>query len=275
MLKMYFMYQSVSIKIENYVAFLAINRPDKANAMDEAFWKELPLALKELEQNLEVRVIILHGEGKHFSSGIDLAMLMGLKQSVAGLEIGRAGEKIHQFVVSLQESINAVEKCTKPVIACIHGACVGAGVDLISACDMRYGSEDAYFSVKEADMGIIADLGTLQRLPKIIPAGIASELSYTARKMSATEADKYGLVSKVFVTKENMLEEVTVIAQNIAAKSPLVIRGIKKTLLYSRDHTVQEGLSFIAHWNASQLMSKDVEISVMAQMQKQTPTFEG
>lgn len=273
--KKYFMYNSLNLSIENHVAYLSINRPEKANAMDEDFWKELPLALKELDQNTGVRVILLYGEGKHFSSGIDLAMLMGLKQSITGLEIGRAGEKIYQFVVGLQETINAVEKCIKPVIACIHGACVGAGVDLISACDIRYASEDAYFCVKEADMGIIADLGTLQRLPKIIPAGIAAELSFTARKMSATEADKYGLVSKVFDTKENMMEGVKEIANTIAAKSPLVVRGVKKTLLYSRDHAVQEGLSFIAHWNASQLMSKDVEISVMAQMQKQTPSFEG
>jgi enoyl-CoA hydratase len=269
------MYNSLNVSTENHIAYLSIHRPEKANAMDEDFWKELPLVLKELERNAEVRVILLYGEGKHFSSGIDLAMLMGLKQSIAGLEIGRAGEKVYQFVVGLQETINAVEKCVKPVIACVHGACVGAGVDLISACDMRYASEEAYFCVKEADMGIIADLGTLQRLPKIIPTGIAAELAYTARKMPATEAEKYGLVNKVFATKESMMEGVKEIANIIAAKSPLVMRGVKKTLLYSRDHTIQEGLSFIAHWNASQLMSKDVEISVMAQMQKQTPSFEG
>lgn len=266
-------FQSIQVQQEGAIAYLKLNRPEKANAMDKHFWQELPQALAELDANAQVRVIILYGEGKNFSSGIDLAMLMQIKQEVSGLEAGRAGERVYQFVKSLQESINAIEKCRKPVIAAIHGACVGGGVDLICACDMRFASEDAYLCVKEVDMGIIADLGTLQRLPKLIPAGIAAELAYTARQMPAQEAQKLGLVNQVWQNKETLLEEVQKIAQTIAEKSPLVIRGIKKTLLHSRDHSVSQGLEFIAHWNASQLMSQDVEISVMAQMQKQKPHF--
>ncbi|GAB4126338.1 MAG: crotonase/enoyl-CoA hydratase family protein [Raineya sp.] len=266
-------FQSIQIQQEGHLAHIKLNRPEKANAMDSHFWQELPQALAMLEQQAEVRAIILYGEGKNFSSGIDLAMLMQVKQDIANLEAGRAAEKVYKFVLSLQESINAVEKCSKPVIAAIHGACIGGGVDLICACDMRFASEEAYFCVKEVDMGIIADLGTLQRLPKIIPAGIAAELAFTARKMPAQEAKSLGLVNNVWETKEILLEEVNKIAQHIAEKSPLVIRGIKKTLLHSRDHSVAQGLDFIANWNASQLMSQDVEIAIMAQMQKQKPIF--
>lgn len=266
-------YQSILVQTEGHIAHLKLNRPEKANAMDSYFWKELPQALAELDENSQIRVIVLYGEGKNFSSGIDLTMLMQIKQDVTGLEAGRAGEKIYKFVIGLQESINAVEKCRKPVIAAIHGACVGGGVDLIAACDMRFASADAYFCVKEVDMGIIADLGTLQRLPKLIPAGIAAELAFTARKMPAQEAQKVGLVNNVWESKEILLEETLKIAQTIAEKSPLVIRGIKKTLLHSRDHSVAQGLEFIATWNASQLMSQDVEIAVISQMQKQKPSF--
>ncbi|MDX1903330.1 MAG: crotonase/enoyl-CoA hydratase family protein [Thermonemataceae bacterium] len=267
------MYQSIIIEIKQSVAHIRFNRPEKANAFDAHFWEEFPLALQQLSQEPSVRCIMLSGEGKNFSSGIDLSMLMGLKQEIGDIEIGRASEKVYHFIKKLQASINAVEQCPKPVIACIHGACVGAGVDLASACDLRYASAEAYFSVKEVDMGIIADLGTLQRLPKIIPAGIAAELSYTARPMNAQEAEKYGLVNRVFENKENLLSEVQKIAEAISEKSPLVVRGIKKTLLYSQNHHTNEGLEFIANWNASQLMSKDVETALMAFLQKQKATF--
>ena len=266
-------FQSIQVLQEGHIAHIKLNRPEKANAMDNYFWQELPQALAELDTNSEIRVIVLYGEGKNFSSGIDLTMLMQIKQDISGLEAGRAAEKIYKFVLGLQESINAVEKCRKPVIAAIHGACIGGGVDLICACDMRFASEDAYFCVKEVDMGIIADLGTLQRLPKIIPVGVAAELAFTARKMSAQEANNVGLVNNVWKNKDILLEEVQKIAASIAEKSPLVVRGIKKTLLHSRDHSVAQGLDFIANWNASQLMSQDVEVAIMAQMQKQKPTF--
>lgn len=266
-------FKSIQVRKEQNLAYLVLNRPEKANAMDSHFWQELPEALKMLDEDTQTRVIVLYGEGKNFSSGIDLAMLMQVKQDISGLETGRAAEKIYQFVRNLQEGINSVEKCRKPVIAAIHGACVGGGVDLICACDMRFASDEAYFCVKEVDMGIIADLGTLQRLPKIIPAGIAAELAYTARKMSAQEAKSVGLVNNVWENKAILLEQVQKLAEHIAEKSPLVVRGIKKTLLHSRDHSVSQGLDFIANWNASQLMSQDVETAIIAQMQKQKPDF--
>lgn len=266
-------FEAIKIAIQDNLAWLTINRPEKANALNEAFWKELPQALQHLTETASVRVVLLCGEGKNFSAGIDLAMLMGVKQLISGLDIGRAAEKIQLFVQKLQESINAIEKCPKPVIACIHGACIGGALDLIAACDMRFASQNAYFCIKEADMGIIADLGTLQRLPKIIPMGLLAELAFTARQFSAQEAKQVGLLNNIYETKEQLLKEVEKIAVQIAEKSPLVIRGIKKTLLYSRDHSVQEGLQFISYWNASQLMSQDVEIALTAQLHKQKPNF--
>lgn len=267
-------FQSISTEIKGNIGILKFNRPEKANAMDSHFWQELPQAMQAFSENPQVRVVVLYGEGKNFSAGIDLTMLMSLKQMISGLDIGRAAEKIQQFIQNLQASINAIEKCSKPVIACLHGACIGGAVDLICACDMRFASQEAYFCIKEVDMGIIADLGTLQRLPKLIPAGLVAELAYTARNFTAQEALQMGMLNKVYENKESLLQEVEGIALQIAEKSPLVVRGIKKALLHSREHTVQESLAFISYWNASQLMSKDVEIALMAQMQKQKPTFE-
>jgi enoyl-CoA hydratase len=268
------MYQTILIDVEAHVAHLRINRPDKANSMNELFWEEFPKAMAELDENTAVRAIVISGEGKHFSSGIDVSMLMGMKQIMTSGDIGRAAEKLKKFILRLQNSLSSAENCSKPVIACIHGACIGAGVDLITACDLRYCSEDANFCVKEADMGIIADVGTLQRLPKIVSIGIASELALTARNVSGKEAEQIHLVNKCLPTPEEAIEYAKKIAANIAEKSPLVIRGTKKIILYTRDHNVTDGLDYIATWNASQLMSKDVEIAMMAQMQKQKPTFE-
>ncbi|MCS6796005.1 MAG: crotonase/enoyl-CoA hydratase family protein, partial [Raineya sp.] len=244
-------FHSIIAEVQDNLGIIKFNRAEKANAMDSYFWQELPQALQNFSENPQVRVVLIYGEGKNFSAGIDLAMLASLKEMVKDLDIGRASEKIQQFIQNLQESINAIEKCSKPVIACIHGACIGGAVDLIAACDMRFASQEAYFCIKEVDMGIIADLGTLQRLPKLIPAGMVAELAYTARNFSAQEALQMGLVNKIWESKDQLLSEAQKIASQIAEKSPLVVRGIKKTLLYSRERSVQEGLQFISHWNAS------------------------
>ena len=267
-------YNAFLVSIENNVAHLRLNRPDKANAMNEDFWKEIPLIFNELEENNEVRVIILSGEGKHFSSGIDLSMLMKMNQiNEEETCKGRVGERLKKFVLGLQSAISSPEKCSKPVIAAISGACVGGGVDLATACDMRYATEEAVFCVKEVDLGIIADIGTLQRLPKIIGFGLANELALTARNVSAQEAEKMQLVNKVFANKEEMLAEVMKIAVLIAEKSPSAVRGTKNVLLHARDHSVSEGLEYVATLNASQLLSEDLKIAMMASFSKQKASF--
>ncbi|WP_026999141.1 crotonase/enoyl-CoA hydratase family protein [Eisenibacter elegans] len=268
-------FQTLKLHIQNNVALLTLNNPEKANAMTAAFWTELPQALAHIDQTPEARVVVLSGEGKHFTSGIDLQMLMGMKQSFDKFSCpARAREFLRLDILRLQEAFTAIERCRKPVIAAIHGACIGGGVDMVTACDMRYCTDDAFFVVKEIDLGMVADVGTLQRLPKIIPDGIAREMVYTGRKVSGQEAVRVGLANNSFADKEALMEGVMNIARNIAEKSPLSIRGTKEMLLYTREHSVDEGLNYIATWNAAMLFSNDIQEGLMAQMQKRTPKFE-
>ncbi|KAH7331504.1 hypothetical protein KP509_20G036900 [Ceratopteris richardii] len=176
-------------------------------------------------------------------------------------------------VKRLQAAFTALEECRKPVIAAIHGACIGGGVDLIAACDLRYCSSDSYFSVKEVDLAIVADLGSLQRLPLLIGHGNAMDLALTGRRVSASEAKSIGLVNGVFESKHVMEEQVTALARNIAAKSPLAVVGTKKVLLKSRDTTVSDGLEYVATWNSGMLLSSDLKEAIKAQLQKRKPIF--
>ncbi|MCB0845692.1 MAG: crotonase/enoyl-CoA hydratase family protein [Bacteroidetes bacterium] len=266
-------YQTFALTIENHIAQVVFNRPDKANALNQQAWDEMKAIFEELDKNEEVRVIVLSGEGKHFCAGIDLALLMDVSR-VQGIKCeGRKREKIRDMVFGLQAPINAIEKCRKPVLTAIHGGCIGGAIDIISACDMRYSVDDAYFTVKEIDMGMVADLGTLQRLPKIIPDGIAREMAYTGRKVSGKEAATFGLVNRSFSDKSVMMEEVMAIAQTIAEKSPLSIRGTKQVMLHSRDHTVADGLEYMATWNAAMLLSEDLMTAFQAAMSKKKPEF--
>lgn len=267
-------YESFKVTINDHIAEVAFNRPDKANSLHGPAWTEMQVIFEELHENPEVRVIILSGEGKHFSAGIDLALLMDV-QRVQTIDCeGRKREQLRKFIFAMQNNISAIEKCRKPVLAAIHGACVGGAVDIISACDMRYCTEDAYFAIKEIDLGLVADIGTLQRLPKIINPGIMAELAYTGRKVSGGEAEKIGLVNRCFPDKETMQEEVRKIAATIASKSPLCVRGTKEILLYTRDHSVEESLNYMTAWNASMLLSKDLLEAFQANMEKRPPVFE-
>jgi enoyl-CoA hydratase len=188
---------------------------------------------------------------------------------------GRKREAFFYSTQKLQENITAIEKCRKPVIAAIHSACVGGGVDVVSACDMRFCTDDAFFSIKEVDVGLVADLGTLQRLPKILNPGIVAEMAYTGRKVSGIEAKEIGLVNRTFPDKESMMESVTQLARTIAEKSPLVVRGIKCNLLYSRDHSVSDSLKFQVLWNSATIISDDLMEAMQANMMKKKPEFNG
>ena len=267
-------YTRFKIEIENGVALVAINRPEKANALDLASWEELRSVFKELDTDSEARVIILAGEGKHFCSGIDLELLMSVQQMESIDCEGRQREKIKSLIETLQESINAIESCRKPVIAAIHNGCIGGAVDMVTACDMRFCTNNAYFSIKEIDMGMVADLGTLQRLPKLISPGLVAELAFTGRNLSSAEALASGLVNHVYNSKEAMIEAVKEKAHLIAAKSPLSIRGTKHQLLYTRDHTVADGLQYMQVWNAAFLLSNDLKESFKASVSKTKPQFE-
>lgn len=266
-------YKTFKVSIENNIAQVSFNRPDKANSLNALAWEEMQSIFEMLNETPEVRVIVLTGEGKNFCAGIDLATLMDLQKYNELSCEGRKREKLRGFIFKLQETITAIEKCRKPVLAAIHRACVGGAVDIVSACDMRYCTEDAYFSIKEIDLGLVADIGTLQRLPTILNPGLMAELAYTGRNVMGAEAAQIGLVNSVSPTREAMMEKVMDIARTIAAKSPLCIRGTKEMLLYKRDHTVDESLNYMVAWNASMLLSDDLTESFAAFMEKRQPVY--
>lgn len=265
-------YQTLLVELSDHIAHVRLNRPDKANAMNELFWDEFRDAMEWVDSTPAARVAIVSGEGKHFTAGIDLAMLMGLEPDSEACP-GRERETLRRNILRLQDSFNAIERCRVPVIAAIHGACIGGGVDLITACDMRYASRDARFSIREIDVGMTADVGTLQRLPRLIPEGMARELAYTGREFDATEACELGLVNRVYEDADNLLSEVREIAAQIAAKSPLSIRGTKNMLLHTRDHTVAEGLEHVATWNAAMIVSDDIREALTATLENRPPEF--
>lgn len=268
-------YETFKVSIENNVAHVSINRPDKANSLNKKAWDEMKAIFEAADKDPEIRVIILSGEGKHFCAGIDLSMLMDITALSNFKCQARKREKFIEDLAYLQDCISAIEKCRKPVIAAIQKACVGGGVDVVSACDMRYATEDAYFCIKEVDMGLVADVGTMQRLPKIISYGMACELAYTGRKVFGPEAQTIGLTNRTFPDHATMMEQVTKIAETIAAKSPVVIRGSKQILQYTRDHTVEESLKHMQIWNAAMIFSTDIEEAFASSMQKRKPVYEG
>ncbi len=266
-------YQYFKLDINNYIANVAFNIPKKANSLNVAAWQEMEQIFGQLHEDNNVRVIILSGEGKHFCSGIDVMALMEMQQGLDNSCEARNREKIRAFVLMLQRTITSIEKCRKPVLAAVHGACIGGGVDIISACDMRYCTEDAYFTIKEIDLGIVADIGTLQRLPKIIHPGIMAELAYTGRKVYGPEAEKIGLVNTAYTDRNALMMGIGDLATMIATKSPLCIRGIKENLLYQRDHTVADSLDYVATWNSAMLLSNDIKEAMMAFFEKREAVF--
>jgi enoyl-CoA hydratase len=265
-------FETFEVNIDQHIAQVVINRPERANAFNQKAWDEMKGIFEALDEDDNVRVIVLSGKGKHFCAGIDLELLMNVAQFAQKCE-GRKREQLRKKVLELQTPINAIEQCSKPVIAAIHGGCIGGGVDIVSACDMRYCTHDAFFTIKEIDMGMVADLGTLQRLPKIIPTGIAREMAYTGRNIVGQEAERIGLVNRSFADLETMYAEVQQMAQSIASKSPLSIRGTKAILNHSRDHSVADGLDYMATWNAAMLLSDDLMEAFQAKMQKRDAVF--
>ncbi|AJE15203.1 crotonase/enoyl-CoA hydratase family protein [Stutzerimonas balearica] len=265
-------YKAFRVELADKVAQVVIDRPEKINAMSADFWAEIVDVFRWVDDTDEVRVVVLSGAGPHFSSGIDLQLLAQVGAQL-GKDVGRNAEQLRRKILSLQASFNAVDHCRKPVIAAIQGYCLGGAIDLISACDMRYCSADARFSIKEIDMGMAADVGTLQRLPRIIGDGMMRELAYTGRTLDGAEAQAIGLVNRVYENPEALMEGVNELARQIAEKSPLAIRGTKEMIRYMRDHRVDDGLEYIATWNAAMLQAADLRVAVAAHMARQKPDF--
>ena len=266
-------FETLAVSLQDHIATVRLNRPDKANAMNATMWQEIRQAFDWVDATPEARVAVLQAEGKYFTAGIDLQMMMGLPAHVADDCEGRMREKLRRLILDLQDTLTSLERCRKPVLAAIHGGCIGGGIDLVTCADMRYASSDAYFTIKEIDIGMTADVGTLQRLPKLVGEGIVRELAYTGRKFDAPEAKNIGLVNRVFESREALYAGVHEIAATIAAKSPLSIRGTKEMITYARDHSVADSLNYIATWNAAMLMSQDLTAAMTASMAKQVPVF--
>ena len=265
---------STFFQIERHgpVAHLVMNRPDKANGMTPDFWADLPRILHELGHDEAVRCAVISGAGKHFSGGMDLSAFNGIMEQMSR-EPGRAALALRETILRLQDSFNAIEKARFPVIAAIHGACIGGAIDLITACDMRVASTDAFFAIEEIHIGMAADVGTLQRLPKLIAPAVAAELAFTGRRFSADQAKAMGLVSETTSDAETVVSRALELAGEISNKSPLAIAGIKRNLAYARDHSVADGLDYIATWNGGMLRPEDLMKAVQAKMAKKEAEF--
>ncbi|XP_062916072.1 delta(3,5)-Delta(2,4)-dienoyl-CoA isomerase, mitochondrial [Mobula hypostoma] len=258
--------------VRDSVLHVEMNRPEKRNAMNRTLWREMVECFTQVSQDSDCRVVVISGAGPLFTAGIDLMDMAGDLLQSEETDTARKAWHLRNKILQFQESFSAIEKCPKPVIAAVHSGCIGAGVDLITACDIRLCSQDAWFQVKEVDIGMAADVGTLQRLPKAIGnASLVSELVYTARKMMADEAVRCGLVSRVFKDKEAVLDGAFDLASEISSKSPLAVQGTKLNMIYSRDHSVKEGLDYIATWNMSMLQTEDIVKSAEAAMEKKSP----
>jgi enoyl-CoA hydratase len=255
------------------VAVVWLSNPKKRNAMGNELFEQLPQAFHALAADPGVRAIVLAAEGPAFTVGLDLVAMQSTLAPTGGPIEQR--QHILREVARLQGAMNAVYDCPVPVVAAIHGWCIGGGVDLVSACDIRLASADMKLSVRETKVGIVADLGTLQRLPRIISAGHAAELIYTGKDIDARRAKEIGLVNDVYESVEEVQSAARKLAGEIAANSPLVVRGVKNVLRFSEDKPIAEGLKYVGVWNSAFLLSEDLMEAMAAFMQKRPPEFSG
>ncbi len=271
---MAFKTETVHARLDGHVGRVMLARPDKANAFDLALWEELPQALAWLSRQEELRVVILGGEGRHFCAGIDLSVIEHLGRLASDSACAARGrESLLAFIERVQAAFNAVENLRVPVIAEIQGACIGAGLDLVAACDLRLCTREAKFCIKEVDLGVVPDVGTLQRLRQVIGYSKLAELSYTGETFAGPQALALGLVSQVHESAPLLREAVERLAADLAAKSPVALRGIKRNLLWSRDRSVHDGLAYVAAWNAAMMPGEDLRESLAAALQKRKPSY--
>jgi enoyl-CoA hydratase len=269
-------YESVTVDIDGHVVQVTLVGPGKGNAMGPAFWSEMPEVFAKLDADPEVRAIVLTGSGKNFSYGLDLPAMGGTLSGVlADGALARPRAEFHAEVLRMQKAINAVADSRTPTIASVHGWCIGGGVDLISAVDIRYASADAKFSVREVKLAIVADVGSLARLPLILSDGHLRELALTGKDIDAARAEKIGLVNDVFDDAEASLAAAHATAAEIAANPPLVVNGIKDVLDQQRISRVSESLRYVAAWNAAFLPSKDLTEGISAVLEKRAANFRG
>ncbi len=264
-------YTCFDLEITDHVAHLRLSRPEAYNSMIAEFWSELPAAVTAISDEASARAIVISSTGKHFCSGMDLGVFAG--QNEEGLDLGRKQARMRSTVKTLQWTATALEKARVPVLMAIQGGCIGGAVDLATAADLRYCSADAFFVVAEINIGMTADIGTLQRLGKCIPEGVARELALTGRRMTAARAYEVGLVQEVYADHDSLVAGVLETAKEIAGKSPLAIWGTKVAMNFARDHSVDDSLDHMATWQAGMFQPEDMVESFTAKAEKRAAAY--
>jgi enoyl-CoA hydratase len=266
-------------EVDERVAHIVLNRPEKRNSMIPEFWDELPEIVRDIDENARARAIVLSSTGPHFTSGLDVkAFAPGGGSQSRDPDAQRRARRtraagFYDDVRRMQRAFSCLESCRIPVLVAIQGGCIGGGVDLVTACDMRYATEDAFLTIFEVNIGMTADVGTFPRLVKLIPEGVVRELAYTGRRMTAREAQAVGLVNCVYPDAQTMLAEVMAIAREIASKAPLAVYGCKRMINYARDHSTADSLDYVGIWNAGMLQPDEVAEAFAANTEKRPGDF--
>lgn len=262
------------VSIADRIAHIRMCRPDQLNTFTPEAWVQLPEIIRDIDRNAKARVIVLSSTGKHFTAGMDLSVFMRPDGIVgAKNDPHLRAEKFTRDLRTLQSAFNCLEEARMPVIACVQGGCIGAGVDMTSACDFRYATKDAFFCVQEINIGMTADVGTFPRLCKLIPEGWVRQIAYTGERLSAPKAKEIGLVNEIFETQQEMLDHAMAVAKEIASKNPLAVTGSKAMINYARDHTTADALDYIGVWNAGMLSGPHMAEAFKAKGEKRDPDF--
>ncbi len=264
--------ETLQVSINKHIAHIQLNRPEALNSMVPAFWQELPAVVRQIDAQAQARVIVISSVGKHFSAGMDLSVFTNMAKDFQG-EPARRAERTRRLVLELQDSFNALEEVRLPVLAAVQGGVIGGAVDMICAADSRYCTQDAYFTIKETELGMTADVGTLQRLPHLMPQGLIRELAYTGRNFLSEEAKDCGFVNQVYSDQATMLAAVMKIAAKIAEHSPMAVTGCKEMINYTRDHSVTDSLTYMATWQSGMFQMPDVQEAMTAGQQKRAAVY--